>query len=158
MRTLSFVAHPIWKHWLVPDACILLVVMVPVELPREVLAVVMELVGNGGGSRAPVRCSGSGPRFSIVEMEATMDAIEEILPVGPDEWEQVVETHATSYPELQRDRSSLRRKFAALYNTKMPKGDPKCPSHVRHAKRANICIEERYDSMNVKWRNPLSGH
>jgi hypothetical protein len=43
MRTLSFVAHPVWKHWLVPDACVLLVVVVPVELPREVPAVVVEL-------------------------------------------------------------------------------------------------------------------
>jgi hypothetical protein len=83
-------------------------------------------------------------------MEAMMDAIEEILPVGSDEWEQVAEIHATSYPELQRDGSSLRRKFAALYNTKMPTGDPKCPSHVRRAKRANIRIEARYDSTNLQ--------
>jgi hypothetical protein len=82
-------------------------------------------------------------------MEAMMDAIEAILPIGGVEWEQVAETHSTSYPNHNREAQSLRRKFRALYNERIPTGDPECPPHVRQAKRARYAIEERADSSNL---------
>jgi hypothetical protein len=82
-------------------------------------------------------------------MEALLDAIEQILPLGPDEWEQVADTHLTFYPDCSRDSQSLRRKFQSLYNLQVPTGDPNCPPHVRKAKRLRYRIEERADSSNL---------
>ena len=96
---------------------------------------------------------GSGPRFSVPELEFLLDCIKEVHPLGPEEWERVAEAHASGYPENNRDPLSLRRKFQALYNTKIPTGDPKCPKHVREAKRLRYSIEQRADSTNMSDTN-----
>ena len=49
-------------------------------------------------------------------MEFLLDSIEQVLPLGPEEWENVAETHAAYYPRQMRDTVSLRRKFQSLYN------------------------------------------
>jgi len=83
-------------------------------------------------------------------MEETMgllDVIQEILPIGPDEWEMVATKHCTKYPANLRDKDSLRRKFNKLAATKMPTGDPKCPDDVRYAKMVSRKIEDKMESV-----------
>jgi hypothetical protein len=93
--------------------------------------------------------SGSGPRFSVAEMESMLTAIEQFLPMGPDEWERVAEWHNSEFPSTNREAQSLRRKFQSLYNIRIPTGDPECPAHVRRAKRLRYSIEQRADSSNL---------
>lgn len=113
-----------------------MLVVVPVVLP--VCPFRLWLFTTRRGGRV-----GSCPRFSIGDMEAIMDVIEQILPLGPGKWEQVADTHVTLYQEAKRDVSSLRCNFQSLYNLQVPTGNPQCPPHVRHAKRACVRIEER---------------
>ena len=102
---------------------------------------------NGGG-RQPKR-TGSGPRFSIPEMEAMLNSITHFLPMGPEEWESVADMHGLEFPSTNREAQSLRRKFQALYNVRIPTGDPTMPAHVRRAKRIRYLIEERADASNL---------
>jgi hypothetical protein len=104
--------------------------------------------GRGAGVRSSTR-AGSGPRFSIDELETMLTCIETVLPIGPEEWEMVADTHSLDFPAHNREASSLRRKFQSLYNQNVPTGDPSCPPHVRRAKRLRYKIEERADSSNM---------
>lgn len=99
--------------------------------------------------RPPRQRVGSGPRFSIAEMESMLTSIEQVLPIGPDEWERVADNHGSEFPNANREAQSLRRKFQALYNVRIPTGDPQCPAHVRKAKRIKNLIEERADASNL---------
>ncbi len=103
---------------------------------------------GGRGGRGTNK-TGSGPRFSIPEMESMLRSIETILPIGPEEWELVADTHSLDFPAHNREASSLRRKFQSLYNQQVPTGDPTCPPHVRQAKRLKFQIEARVDSSNT---------
>jgi hypothetical protein len=78
-----------------------------------------------------------------------LSVIDMILPMGPDEWEMVADSHSSEFPEMNREANSLRRKFQSLYNQKIPTGDPHCPPHVRKAKRIRYSIEARADSSNM---------
>ena len=48
----------------------------------------------------PSSRSNRGPcnNYSSVELKHLFDLTEEILPIGPSEWNKVVETHAVDYP------------------------------------------------------------
>ena len=110
--------------------------------------------GQQGGITRETRTTtckraGSGPRFSIPELESMLATIEEYLPMGPEEWEFVADSHSLEFPAMNREASSLRRKFQALYNLQVPTGDPTCPPHVWQAKRLRYKIEERADSSNM---------
>jgi hypothetical protein len=83
-------------------------------------------------------------------MEFLLYSIEDVLRLGPEEWEEVAETHATYYPSQMRDTVSLRRKFQSLYNSRIPTGDPSCPAHVQKAKRLRYQIEHRSDASNLE--------
>ena len=82
-------------------------------------------------------------------MESMLTSIEQVLPIGPDEWERVADNHGSEFPNANREAQSLRRKFQALYNVRIPTGDPQCPAHVRKAKRIKNLIEERADASNL---------
>jgi hypothetical protein len=86
-----------------------------------------------------------GRGFTIAEIDSLLEIIEEVLPIGPNDWDRVTERHITFYPGLGRTRESLRRKFASLYNHKKPTGDPTCPVYVRNAKRIFERIKEAMD-------------
>ena len=109
--------------------------------------------GRGRGGRETTannnKQAGSGPRFSIPELQSMLTCIEEVLPMGPEEWERVADSHSLEFPAMNREASSLRRKFQALYNVSVPTGDPSCPPHIRKAKRLRYKIEERADSSNM---------
>jgi hypothetical protein len=60
-------------------------------------------------------------------------------------WDRVLVLHQTKYGNRQRTVQSLQRKFASLYNHKMPTGDPRCPETVRKAKQLYKAISEKMD-------------
>jgi hypothetical protein len=86
-----------------------------------------------------------GRGFSVAEIDCLLEIIEDVLPIGPDDWDIVTERHVSFYPGLGRSRDSLRRKFSSLYNHKKPTGDPTCPAYVRNAKRIFERIKEVMD-------------
>ena len=67
--------------------------------------------------------------------------MEGIVPIGPDEWEKVVDQHSISYPG--RDVESIRRKYNSLYRKKVPTGDPSMPTEIRMAKRVKYLIGDK---------------
>ena len=87
-----------------------------------------------------------GMGFSQTELDSLLDVIEEILPIGMGEWDDVERQHHSMYPDRDRNRDALRRKFAKLYLKKIPTGDPKCPPEVRRAKRIYELIKNKTDS------------
>jgi hypothetical protein len=75
-----------------------------------------------------------GHGFTIAEIDCLLEIINDVLPIGPDDWDIVTERHVSFYPGLGRCCESLRRKFSSLYNHKKPTGDPTCPAYVHDAK------------------------
>ena len=81
-----------------------------------------------------------GAGFGDNEIGIMLDAIEEYLPIGQNDWEFVERMHSRYYPQAGRTKESLKRKFQQLHLTKIPAGDPKCPDNVK--KRAKYLMEE----------------
>ena len=90
-----------------------------------------------------------GKAFTKAELESLLEVIEEILPIEMNEWEAVLTRHLTRYPYSDRTKVSIKRKFSSLYNSKIPTGDPTCPSTVKTAKKIYKLIKEKIE---------ISGH
>ena len=93
--------------------------------------------------------AGSGPRFTIAELEHLNESIQAVLPLGPEEWETVAVMQGEIYPNFNRCSMNLKRKFKEMYKSSMPTGDPNCPPHIRAAKRLHFQIQERSDADNL---------
>ena len=89
-----------------------------------------------------------GQGFSSEEVEFLLNQVEEILPIGQLAWERVLSIHEQQFANMNRNVQSLQCKFSALYNHKIPTGDPKCPPAVRRAKRIWQSIVEKMDVSN----------
>lgn len=98
-----------------------------------------------------------GRGFSITETENLLELIEEVLPIGMNEWDAVLARHVSRYPENDRTRDSIKRKFASLYNSKKPTGDPNCPPTVRKAKQLYNLIKERMDISDCESEGSFPG-
>lgn len=86
-----------------------------------------------------------GKGFTKGEVDHLLEIVEDIIPIGPSSWERVLERHVLLYPNLDRTKDSLRKKFASLYNNKTPTGDPKCPANVRKAKHIYRLIQDKME-------------
>ena len=75
------------------------------------------------------------------ELRHFLHLMEEILHIGPDEWELTVSRHSTPYPG--RELEGLRRKYNTLHRKKCPNGDPNIPWEVDLAKRIKYNIGEK---------------
>ena len=92
-------------------------------------------------TRIPKPTKGNGKlgrsNYSREELFSLLATMERILPVGPEEWEQVVLEHSSQYPG--RDTQSIRRKYTALHRKKPSTGNPIVPPEVliaaRHVKK-----------------------
>jgi hypothetical protein len=93
----------------------------------------------GRSSTMPRRGAG----FRRDEVDRLLTSIEEILPIGGTEWDAVLASHELYYPDAARTRDGLKRKFALLYSTRMPTGDPHIPPEVLRAKRLYEEIKKR---------------
>jgi hypothetical protein len=105
-----------------------------------------------GGRAAPAGrgARGSGRRFNTDELECLNEAIYEVLPIGPSDWERVADLHAQRYPDHNRCSANLRRKFKEMYSTQASTGDPRCPEHIRTAKHLHRAIQNRSDADNLE--------
>ena len=90
------------------------------------------------------RTKGRG-NYSAMELITLLDTMEAILPIGPEEWQLVVQQHNKNYPLTCRDAVSIRRKYACLHRKKVPTGDPECPLEVKKAKRIKYAIAAKAD-------------
>ena len=87
-----------------------------------------------------------GPGYTTEEVLHFLDVLEKHLPIGPAQWEAVIQEHIDAgYPE-ERYVVGLRRKFNGLVQRKEPTGDPNCPVEVRRAKQISRMIEEKMDA------------
>jgi hypothetical protein len=69
-----------------------------------------------------------------------------LRPLGANDWQAVADAYNTTGKEngfVERDKDSLKRKFATLSNSSKPTGNPTMPEAVQAAKRAQQAIEER---------------
>ncbi len=57
-----------------------------------------------------------GCRFTNAEIDSLLDDVEGLLPIGPNDWERVVELHCLYCSGLGCMHDSLMHKFASLYN------------------------------------------
>jgi hypothetical protein len=79
-------------------------------------------------------------------VDGLLETCEEYLPIGPEEWEVVATLHKHEFPNKDRDRDSLRRKFLQFANSKKETGNPDCPPQIRRAKKILRDIVARTDA------------
>ena len=77
------------------------------------------------------------------ELMSVLHIMEDILPIGPNEWQLVADNHAKNY--TRRDVPSTRRKWQILHCMKIPTGDPEIPEEVRVAKNIHFKIGTNTD-------------
>jgi hypothetical protein len=96
--------------------------------------------GKGGGRKAGAQ------NFNDEDKEFLITLLEEIRPVGPEMWDQVVSRYNDKYAEpnqrTTRDKDGLRTQYYKMYKTAKPTGDPTCPEYVRRAKKLKREIED----------------
>ena len=63
-----------------------------------------------------------------------LNTLRAILPIGPEQWEQVVHCHEEKWPAQLRDRDSINRKYSTLHRKSIPTGDPNISPAVKLAK------------------------
>jgi len=90
-----------------------------------------------------------GNGFSQDETNYLLDSIQEFHPISMDEWAAVERRHMVAFPDRERTRESLRRKFQTLYLVKKATGDPTCPPEVRRAKELQRAIREKAEVSSV---------
>ena len=61
---------------------------------------------------------GRGCKFSVVEIEHLLEVVEEVIPIGNPDWEQIWQEHLARYPTKERAAESLKRKFQELARKK----------------------------------------
>jgi hypothetical protein len=130
---------------------VVLVVVLVVLLLAVVLVVLLLAVVGGGAPPPAGRAHGSGPRFQTMELPHLNEAILDVLPLGPEEWERVADKHHNNYPHFNHCSNSLKQKFKEMYSQTVPTGGgPECPEHVRTAKRLHKMILECSDADNLE--------
>lgn len=103
--------------------------------------------------------------YTIDEMLTFLEFVKDILPIGPDKWDQMTPLHTRNYPG--RDTDSIRRKYHQLHR-KIPTCNLNCSPDVKMAKCVNYTIgdgakvggeEEDYDlgddTFEVEGRLPV---
>ena len=94
-----------------------------------------------GTARAPQRQRGGN--YSKQEKNILLDIIEKHLPVGNAMWDVVYNDFERSMPGTTRDVKSIRECYRRMINSKMPTGDPRCPTDIRRAKRIQYAIHSQ---------------
>jgi len=74
-----------------------------------------------------------------------LSAIDEFLPINPEEWEQVKALHDQRYASMRRTVKTLMRVFGELARTTEPTGSPRMPPTVKLAKEVRERIRAKTD-------------
>ena len=90
---------------------------------------------NLGGRRA------GSSNYTDAEVRNLFGVLREVLPIGPDEWQEALDKHSENYPGRELD--SICRKYATSHRKPVPTGDPTCPWHVREAKAIKYLIGQK---------------
>lgn len=83
------------------------------------------------------------PNYSSAEVDALLDIVERILPLGAHHWARVAEQYrewAAANDGTPRDQDSLESEFDKMNYTMKRTADPTCPANVRRAKRLGKAI------------------
>ena len=56
-----------------------------------------------------------GINFTNTEIDILLNVINDVLPIGAEEWKEVERRHRQNYPQHDRSRETLKRKFRQLY-------------------------------------------
>ena len=72
--------------------------------------------------------------YGRIETKHMLDTMEKIVPIGPEEWNRVVDEHDELYPG-KRTVDSIQRRFMNLHCKLAPTESPNMPDDVRQAKR-----------------------
>ncbi|KAI9985296.1 hypothetical protein PInf_004622 [Phytophthora infestans] len=82
-----------------------------------------------------VKSTGS-TNYKLAEIERLLELVEDHLPLGKDEWEQLTGAYSSSRARgwAEREFESLRRKFKVLYSTHKPTGKATMPPHISKAR------------------------
>ncbi|KAI0560273.1 hypothetical protein FGB62_118g018 [Gracilaria domingensis] len=115
-------------------------------------------VSNGNARARSNARNRRGLGFTSAECLHFLKGIEDILPIGPNEWDSVAVRHCRKYPETGRSADSIRRKFNNLHRTPVPTGSPLCPPEVVKAKRVAHALWERMEISNDNEDVELEGH
>jgi len=94
--------------------------------------------------RAP-RTGERGRGFTAKEVDDLLTVMEEIIPVGGEDWRLVSDKHNETWGFMKRKEDGLRRKFAKLYTSGPPTGNPNIPVANRAAKYIRSKIVEKAD-------------
>jgi hypothetical protein len=87
------------------------------------------------------RNKAKGRKYFDDELVHLLCIMERVLPIGPDEWDEVLQEHSSSFPG--RDVESLCCKYTNLHRKKVQTGDPNCPPVIKLAKRVKYMIGDR---------------
>ena len=79
-------------------------------------------------------------REELLHLFAVMDRI---LPIGTEEWEQVLLEHSEAYPG--RDLDSIQHKYNNLHRKQVPTGSPNITPEILAAKRVKYKIGDKAD-------------
>lgn len=71
-----------------------------------------------------------GPAFT----EFLLDAIEEVIPIGSDEWDRVLALHNERWSQTGRTVDAFRRRFLRMHSKKIPTGNPYIAPNIQKAK------------------------
>jgi hypothetical protein len=92
------------------------------------------------------RCKAGAQNFNDEDKEFLIILLEEIYPIGPKMWDQVVSHYNDKYAEPNQrtthDKDGLCTQYYKMYKTAKPMGDPTCPEYVQHAKKLKYEIED----------------
>jgi hypothetical protein len=96
--------------------------------------------GKGGG------CKAGAQNFNDEDKEFLITLLEEIHPIGPEMWDQVVSHYNDKYVEPNQrttcNKDGLCTQYYKIYKTAKPMGNPTCPEYVRRAKKLKREIED----------------
>lgn len=107
-----------------------------------------------GGGRVGI------PNYNNGDVEALLDIVAEVLPLGNNMWEGVAAQHAKWCEDNNRplrDGTSLKNKFDKLANDKKKTGDPLCPLEVRRAKKLARDINDKAFSGSLGFNTENNG-
>ena len=90
-----------------------------------------------------VRIQERGKHWTEEETTRLLDIVQDLLPLGVNDWMNVCNLYNFNRPVLfpARDLDSLRSKFKTLRNVRKSTGDPTIPINVKRAKQIQKQLE-----------------
>ena len=76
----------------------------------------------------------SGSDYTHEELMSVLQTVDDILPIGINEWQLVADNHIVNY--IRRDINSICRKLQKIHRMKIPTADPEIPEEVLLVKKS----------------------